>query len=173
MMQLDQYARDAKPWRDFAKVARISAQYLWSSGNPFLYFTAATLGHHALEMYLKAALICAGMTVFNPDKIPSLDPSLGVTSSDCAWKHNLVQLATELSKRRSKFDLSEKLDSSFEFIFMKEGMTIKDGFVLFDSYFFDLRYPQELTKLESIGKEEGNLLEELIKKIEPFIDCVN
>jgi hypothetical protein len=35
---------------------------LFSTRNPFMYFAAATLGHHALEMFLKAALIATGMT---------------------------------------------------------------------------------------------------------------
>ena len=64
MAALDKYARDARSWRDFAKVNHVAAQHLFASGNPFMYLVAATLGHHALELYLKAALINEGMTAF-------------------------------------------------------------------------------------------------------------
>jgi hypothetical protein len=42
---------------------------LFETGDPFLLFPAATLGHHALEMYLKAAPISNGRTVFNPNEL--------------------------------------------------------------------------------------------------------
>ena len=75
--QLDKYARDARAWRDWAKVNHSASTHLFGSGNPLLYLRAATLGHHALEMYLKSALICEGKTVFNPIILKSLD--LGIT----------------------------------------------------------------------------------------------
>jgi len=60
-MKLDKYARDGRAWRDFAKVAYTGAVHLFGSANLFLVFPAATLAHHALEMYLKAALIAEGV----------------------------------------------------------------------------------------------------------------
>jgi hypothetical protein len=91
--QLDKYAKDARAWQDCAKINYTASAHLFGSCSLFLYFTAATLGHHALEMYLKSALICEGMTVFNPVILKSLDPGLELTRSDCAWGHNLVALA--------------------------------------------------------------------------------
>ncbi len=79
MSSPDKYARDARSWRDFAKVNHVAAKHLFGSGNPFMYLVAATLGHHALEMYLKAALISEGMTVFNPKELQGLDPGVGLT----------------------------------------------------------------------------------------------
>src|SRR5450755_1071146 len=64
---------------------RRQSGHLFSSSNLFVYVTAATLGHHALEMYLKSALICEGMTVFNPVILKSLDPGYALTRSNCAW----------------------------------------------------------------------------------------
>jgi hypothetical protein len=62
--QLDKYAKDDRAWRDCAKINYAASAHLFNSSNLFLFFPAATLGHHGLEMYLKAALICEGMTVF-------------------------------------------------------------------------------------------------------------
>ena len=66
--QLDAYAKDARAWRDWAKINLVAADALFDSHNPFMYFPAAALGHHSLEMYLKAALICAGLAVYDPKK---------------------------------------------------------------------------------------------------------
>jgi hypothetical protein len=82
--QLDRFARDARAWKECAEINYIASGHLFSSSNLFVYVTAATLGHHALEMYLKAALICEGMTVFNPVILRSLDPGYALTRSKCA-----------------------------------------------------------------------------------------
>jgi hypothetical protein len=66
--------------------------------------------HHALEMFLKAALISEGYTIFNPKKLSQLDPSETLDEDHCAWNHNLVDLARMLSAKSSKFDLSAELD---------------------------------------------------------------
>jgi hypothetical protein len=55
-MKLDRYARDYALWRDSASITYTAATTLFDTGDPFLMFPAATLGHHALEMYLKAGL---------------------------------------------------------------------------------------------------------------------
>jgi len=81
--QLDKYASDARAWREFADVNYAASVLLLTSDRPFLWFAAATLGHHALEMFLKAALICEGMTVCDPRKIPKNNPTL--KQEDCAW----------------------------------------------------------------------------------------
>jgi hypothetical protein len=68
-LMLDKYARDPKAWKAFADHNYAASVHLFESHNPFLIFNAATLGHHCLEMYLKAALICEGCAVFDPKKV--------------------------------------------------------------------------------------------------------
>ena len=75
-----------------------------------MYFPATVLGHHALEMYLKAALIRSGMTACNPRKIKFLDSSIGITKQECAWGHDLIALAEELARIRPDFNTSTKWD---------------------------------------------------------------
>ncbi len=48
-------------------------------------FEAAPVAHHALEMFLKAALINEGYTIFNPNKLSQLDPSEKLDEAHCAW----------------------------------------------------------------------------------------
>ncbi len=174
--QLDRYARDARAWRDFAKRNHLASTSLFESGNPFLYFAAATLGHHSLEMYLKAALICEGMTVFEPWKIKKqLDPAVGLTAADCAWGHSLVvgkppYLAEELSKRRPDFDLSAQI--TVPSLVLEMPMAMRDAFALFDPFFSELRYPQELKKMEGVGEEEKLVLDELVARLKPFLSKI-
>jgi len=168
VIQLDKYARDARAWRDFAKVDYKASGALFASGNPFLYFTAATLAHHALEMYLKAALISEGMTAFDPGKIKLLDPAVGLQKKDCAWGHNLAKLARELSRRRADFDLSALMNIPGCLVH-EMPMTPQTGFELFDPFFSELRYPQELKKLEGVGAEEKIVLDELVRRLQLFL----
>jgi len=103
IIQLDKYARDARAWRDCAEGNYMASAMLFDSQNPFVWFAAATLGHHALEMYLKAALVHEGMTVFDPEKIIRSDPTAGLVRSDCVWGHSLLYLADTLSGKRPHF----------------------------------------------------------------------
>jgi hypothetical protein len=73
---LDKYARNARRWKESADIAYRAATRLFETRDLLLLFPAATLGHHALEMYLKAALICEGCTIFDPRKLKYLDPSI-------------------------------------------------------------------------------------------------
>src|SRR6516225_9923685 len=91
LTQLDEYATDAGAWRHWAKVNYTASVTLFDSGNLFLWLPAATLGHHALEMYLKAALICADFAVFDPDKGKFVNSASVLTKNDSAWGHNLVK----------------------------------------------------------------------------------
>jgi hypothetical protein len=166
--QLDKYARDARAWHDWAKVNYTASAELFASGNPLLYLPAATLGHHALEMYLKSVLIREGMTVFNPVILPSLDPRLGLTRSDCAWGHNLVELAERLAERRKDFNLDAEMDLR-ECHSLPMPMTLRAGFALFDPFFSELRYPQELKKLGGVGEDEKLVLDVLVARLQPFL----
>jgi hypothetical protein len=162
-LRLDKYARDIRAWRDFAKLNYISAVTLFDTNNPFLFFAAATLGHQALEMYLKAALIQAGMTAFDPGKLRSLDPAIGLQRDDCVWGHNLSSLARKLAEKRSDFDLAEMI--VVRAVILKMPMTLAEAFRLFDPFFFELRYPQELKQMEGLGDEERLVLDELVKRL--------
>src|SRR5271157_308114 len=117
-LALDKYARDPKAWKAFADHNYAASIYLFESHNPFLIFNAATLGHHCLEMYLKATLICEGATVFDPTKIKHLDKSVKLQPSDCAWGHDLVGLARQLAAKRRDFDLSEQMSTLLPWHFL-------------------------------------------------------
>src|SRR5882724_4104055 len=89
MLKLDKYSQDAWAWKHWAGIAYTASTQLFESRNLLLIFPAATLGHHALEMYLKAALICEGCTVFDPNKIKRLHPSVTLRTENCTWGHDL------------------------------------------------------------------------------------
>ena len=109
-MQLDKYARDYREWRNAAAINYAASKALFETKDPFMFFPAATLGHHALEMYLKSALIVHRMAIFNPKDLPRLDPSIGLKRDDCAWGHDLVKLAKRLAERNRDFDVTTVLD---------------------------------------------------------------
>jgi hypothetical protein len=167
--QLDKYARDAITWKSLADVNYDAAQtlFLHAIAKPGLYFVAVTLGHVALEMLLKTALICSGMTALNPKSIKSLDPSIGLKPDDCVWGHDLVALAKTLATRRPDFDLSAEMH--VRTAALRTPMTVEEGFELFNPFFSELRYPQELKNIAGFGEDEGLVLEELACRIEPFI----
>lgn len=141
---------------------------LFASSNLFVYFTAATLGHHALEMYLKSALICEGMTVFNPVILKSLDPGYALTRSNCAWGHCLVELATWLSQKRPEFNLRAEMNIP-ECRALLMPMTLEDGFALFDPFFSELRYPQDLRKC-GISQDHKLVLDVLVARLQPSVN---
>jgi hypothetical protein len=162
----DKYAQDARAWRDFAKFNLSASMYLFESHDPFKIFAAATLGHHALEMYLKAALICEGCTVFDPNKINRLDPSVKLQASDCAWGHDLVILARQLAARRPDFDLAKPM--MFLWPWHSGASTVERGFEVFNPFFSELRYPQALT-MGGVGEDDKLPLGELVAHLEPFV----
>jgi len=61
-----------------------AAVLLFNVNNPFLWFSAAILGHHALEMLLKSALIRAACPVREG----------GGPEDDFVWGHDLEKPAT-------------------------------------------------------------------------------
>src|SRR5208337_3118504 len=108
-VKLDKYGRDARAWKNSAETAYRAATLLFETRDLLLIFPAATLGHHALEMYLKAAPICEGSTIFDPKKFKYLDPSVMLRKTDCAWGHDLVALARQLAAKRPDFDLKARM----------------------------------------------------------------
>jgi hypothetical protein len=58
---IDKYARDAGHWRTRATIAYEAARILFTHEKALmLCFEAAPVAHHALEMFLKTALINEG-----------------------------------------------------------------------------------------------------------------
>lgn len=159
---LDKYARDYAVWRDFAAIDYGAAIRLFETDDPFMYFAAATLGHHALEMYLKSELILNGMTVFDPRKVKLLDPLVGLPENDCAWGHDLVNLGELLAARSQYFDMSARLPF-MGLVTIQEPITIEQGLAIFNPFFAELRYPQEMKLMSGLGPEHRLLLDELIK----------
>jgi HEPN domain-containing protein len=88
------YSRDSASWLQWADHTYAGARTLFHSGNFFLWFPAAILGHQALEMYLKAALIKRGHSISRSD----------------VWGHDLTQLVKLLfTKRRLPRQLKKDL----------------------------------------------------------------
>jgi hypothetical protein len=168
--QLDRYARDARAWRDCAEVNYAAAAAIFGSGDSSLYFPAATLGHHALEMCLKSALICEGKTVFNPVILRSLDPGFALTRSDCVWGHRLADLATQLSEKRSDCDLHVEMNTP-ECRTLLMPITLGTGFALFDPFFSELRYPQDLKKC-GVSPDLRFVLDALVLRLRPFLSKI-
>jgi len=166
--QLDKYARDPSAWRDWGKINHAASAELFGSSNPFLYVPAATLAHHALEMYLKSALICEGMTVFNPVILRSLGPAFALTKSSCVWGHCLVDLARQLSGKRPDFSLLAEMNIPGCRTFLMP-MQVVAGFKVFDPFFSELRYPQDLKKLGGIGQDKKFVLDELVLRLQPLL----
>jgi HEPN domain-containing protein len=81
------FPADAETWLQWAEQTYAGAHVLFNNGNPIVWFPAAILGHQALEMFLKAALIKQGRRVVNGD----------------VWGHNLVDLASELANTGFNF----------------------------------------------------------------------
>lgn len=161
-MTLDKYARDFKIWRDWASINYHAAKHLFDSGDPFLMFPASVLGHHALEMYLKSALIANGMTVFDPKKAKLLTPE--VDPADCVWGHNLSSLAMILARRSPTFDISRQMNIVGS-VTLSNPMTVEEGLRIFDPFFSELRYPQEVREFGGLGEDHRHLLEALVNEL--------
>src|SRR5713226_6005382 len=61
------FSSDSNTWLTWAEATYAGAQTLFRSDNALVWFPAAVLGHHALEMFLKAALIRKGHRVNEKD----------------------------------------------------------------------------------------------------------
>lgn len=169
-MQLDKYARDAELWRALAEFNYAACRVLYNAASEYrtLWFVAVTLTHNALELFLKTALIREGMTVFNPANLKALDASVGLKQDDCIWGHGLVELAKKLAARRPDFDLSATMNNAL--LSALRPMTVEETLALIDPFFFELRYPQELKKVLGFGGDVLPVLEELVVRLQPFIN---
>lgn len=168
---IDKYAREPRVWRDHAKFEYQAARILFTQESSIvLCFPAATLGHHSLEMYLKAALVCEGFTIFDPKNIKYLVPPATLRKDECAWGHDLLVLAKLLASKRPDFDLSSHL--KMHYWYHKMPMSVEQGLAMFNPFFSELRYPQALNQLEGIGPDDVVVLDALVNVIEPFVQCV-
>ena len=79
------YSSDADTWLIWAEATYAGARTLFLSDNAMVWFPAAVLGHQALEMFLKAALIRKGHRVAKAD----------------VWGHDLCALAQKLINRNA------------------------------------------------------------------------
>jgi hypothetical protein len=86
---VDEYSKDAKTWRIAGEFTYSAAVELFRSENAAVWFGACLLGHHALEVFLKSALIHAGHRVSTAD----------------VWGHELVSLSELLSKGQAVFPI--------------------------------------------------------------------
>jgi len=163
---LDRYARDPQPWRIHAQFNLDAARVLFRhEGAITLCFPAATLGHLALEGLLKTALIREGFTIFDPAKVRQLStPAL--EKEECAWGHNLVRLARLLASKRVDFDLEKSIHGFFPPY--EPPVRIERGLNIFDPFFSELRYPQQLNRLQGIGPDDGRMLDALVDELLPF-----
>ncbi len=138
----DKYANDADVWMRAGLSTYHDAKYLFDSENPFRWFSASLLAHHALEQLLKSALISAGFTVAKPLK----------GEQGKAWGHDLVRLASQLAEKCPSFPFAE----------------LKDTLGSFDAYFEECRYPAELQKVTGLGQEENERFERCFFTINKF-----
>jgi hypothetical protein len=171
-IQLDKYARDPRAWRDAARFNYSAALELFTCDNKIVTcISGATLAHLSLEMFLKAALIVQGMTVFDPKLVHKLDPTVKLAKEDCVWGHQLVAHARLLAKRRPDFDLNDT--SKVPFHFPHQGpMTLERAFAIFDPFFFELRYPQKLVDFDSVGPDDLMMFESLVEALHPFLKSI-
>lgn len=84
-LDLDKYACDVKAWRDWADLYWTATSLLFQSDNIAMYLPAATMAHHTLERYLKAALIASGATVC-PRAVAAAHE---ISEADFVWGHEL------------------------------------------------------------------------------------
>jgi hypothetical protein len=90
--RMDNCTQDAGEWRLAAECTFSGAVILFRSANPFVWFPAAILAHHALEQVLKSALIREGYAI-----------ARGKPQDGCVWGHSLVELAQLLASKRQDF----------------------------------------------------------------------
>lgn len=163
---LDPIAQDCVAWCIYAEMDYRVARTLFNGGDSILYFAAMTIGHHAVELYLKGSLIKLGMKACDPKKAKSF----GIETKDCIWGHGLYDLAVVLATKSPAFTLSTAIDIS-GYPVVNAPATIGEGLRFFDPYFSELRYPQKITT-GGVGKDHGIILDAIVKELRPFLAAV-
>jgi hypothetical protein len=160
---LDPITQDCVAWCIYAEMDYRVAKILFNSGDPMLYFAAMSVGHHALELFLKGAMIKLGMKACNPKKAKLF----GFKESDCTWGHNLYDLGVTLATRDTAFNPNANIDVS-GFPPINAPTTIGDGLKFFDPYFAELRYPRRITN-GGVSKDHWIILDAIVKELRPFL----
>ncbi len=166
---LDKYAKDAAAWRISAQVDYTAAFRLFQTEDLMLVFPAASMGHLAIEKYLKAALICTGTTICDHKKYRALVDAGKLNPDDCAWGHKLPELGSMLARRRADFNLDLVLFDSYPLHTGK--MTLRDGLEMFEPFFDELRYPVEMSKFKTLGPMDVHAFNAIIEALAPFTEC--
>jgi hypothetical protein len=153
LAKINEYTRDGLQWRKAAETTFDAATLLFNSDNPFVWFPAALLGHHALEMLLKSALIKEGCPV-----------EKGNPGDGFVWGHDLEKLATLLGSKRPDFSLKIPLKPEIPLF---SSLTY---LARYDVFFNELRYPTASPNVDSVGpgEAEAALLAELMQAIRSF-----
>jgi hypothetical protein len=73
-----------------------------------------------------------------------------------------------LAEKRSDFDQSTPLDVGGRFA-LHTPIKLEAAFELFDPFFSELRYPQELSKIEGVGEDGKLVLDGLIEVLIRFL----
>lgn len=135
-------------WRRNAESTFDAATLLFNLNNPSVWFSAAILGHHALEMLLKSALLREGCKIAKGD----------------VWGHALEVLASRLVSKRPEFSLKISPHPLLRLI------PCKTYLARYDAFFNELRYPSASPNVDSLGpgRDEAELLSELMDSIRPF-----
>ncbi len=167
-IELDKYARDGALWRDSATMYYRASLLLLDNSDTAVWVPGATLGHQALETYLKACLISEGLTIFDPAKVKDLDPATNLSKDDCAWGHDLIVLGQRLESRRPNFSLSMPIDlygpgSGFPDLTMREALEV------FKPFFFEIRYPREIRQFVGIGQQHRYILDATVKVLKEIL----
>jgi hypothetical protein len=128
-----------------------SATLLFNLNDPCVWFPAALLGHHALEMLLKSALIREGCP-------------LEKGKPEGVWGHNLEKLATLLESKRQDFSLQIPPNPEIPLISSRTYLA------RYDVFFNELRYPTGSPNVDSLGpgEDEAALLAILMARVRPF-----
>lgn len=130
-----------------------AATLLFDLNIPLVWFSAALLGHHALEMLIKSALIREGCPV-----------EKGKTEDGFVWGHDLGKLVKLLASKRQDFSL--QISSHPEIPLL----SCTTYLARYDTFFNELRYPNASPNVDSLGpgRDEAELLAELMDGIRPF-----
>jgi hypothetical protein len=54
---------------------------------------------------------------------------------------------------------------NFVGLVLETGMTVKEGLSIFDPFFSELRYPQEMRQVEGLGEEHLRLLNSVVAEL--------
>jgi HEPN domain-containing protein len=165
---MDPLSNDSKLWRLNAEYTLNAATYLFTHHDETVAaFPASLLGHHALEMLIKSALIEAGIII---DKVTDKN---GKLKNGYAWGHNLRELSQKLAEKSE--DFKPVLQQELHRVCDDSPKHADSHLDTFDAYFKEFRYPKTPENGEGLkggdivgGLETGELLIQLFHLIRPF-----